>query len=371
MPREAKGARLHLRKRKGYAPIWEIRDDGDIRKSTGTSNREQAEEIFAQYLNIKRRPSGPSQPDALGVSFVLSIYGEEHAMTVAAPERVGYAIDALERFWADLSCADITGNTCRRYQKHRLSEGVSVSTARRELGVLRAAVNHCHREGYLITAPAVTLPPKPPSVDRWLTRQEAAWLLRAARALHSDGRHLQDFILCGLYTGSRKATILGLRFNMPSPTAGHIDTVHGVLYRRPQLKKETAKRQTPARLPPKYLAHLRRQESNNRQFVVQNHQGHRVADIRKGWSRAVRLAETMAKSKGIDLDLTMIAGGDRKYITPHVLKHTAVTWSLQNGSGMWDAASFFATSVETIEKTYGHHSPDHQSTTVEALNRKS
>ena len=44
-------------------------------------------------------------------------------------------------------------------------------------------------------------------------------------------------------------------------------------------------------------------------------------------------------------------------VTPHTLKHTAITWAMQNGVTTWEAAGFFATSQETIEKVYGHHSP--------------
>jgi len=122
--------------------------------------------------------------------------------------------------------------------------------------------------------------------------------LRGARALNVDGRHLADFILCGLYTGSRKQTILALTFNVPSVTGGHIDTDEGVPYRRPSEKAETKKRQTPARLPARYLNHLRRQVANGRRFVVETNRGRRVCDIRKGWGHAKLLAEEMAKAKG-------------------------------------------------------------------------
>jgi len=278
------------------------------------------------------------------VGMALTIYAEEHAATVAAPERIGYAIEALDGFWGDLPVSAVKGETCRRYAKAR---GVSDGTIRRELGTLRAALNHCHREGYLTAAPAVTLPDKPAPKERWLTRDEAARLLRAARSL-KKGRHLADFILCGLYTGSRKASILALHIDTPSITGGHVDTVEGVLYRRAAGKRETKKRQTPARLPSRYLAHLRRQAANGRRFVVED-RGARVGDIRKAWAHACEIA-------GLD------------DVTPHTLRHTAITWTLQRGARIWDVAGYFGASVETIERTYGHHSPFHQESAVEALN---
>lgn len=293
------------------------------------------------------------------VSMALTLYAEEHAVHVAAPERIGYAIDALDDFWRDLPVSAVKGETCRRYAAQR---GASAGTTRRELGVLRAALVHCKREGHLIAAPDVVLPEKPPSRDRWLTRQEAAWLLRAARSLRIDGKHLADFILCGLYTGSRKATILALHIDTPSLSGGHVDTVQGVLYRRAAGKSETAKRQTPARLPRRYLAQLRRQAANGRRFVVETHRGERVGDIRKGWSRAITLAGEMAAKKGVRIDLTGI--------TPHVLRHTAITWALQRGAKTWDVAGYFGCSIEMIERTYGHHSPEWQQSAVDAMDRR-
>lgn len=364
MPRRAKGARLHWRERKDGPDVWEIRD-GSTRISTGTSDRVEAESHLAAYIDRKHRPSGPVGPEELSVSMCLAIYGDEHAIHTAAPERIGYAIDALDRFWRDLAVSAVKGETCRRYAKSRTKENgepISDGTVRRELGTLQAAINYCYEEGYLLSPRKVTLPNKPAPRERWLTRQEAAWLLRAARSLNADGRHLADFIHHGLYTGSRKATILAMHIDTPALTGGHIDTKTGILYRKPMGKKETAKRQRPTRLPPRYLAHVRRMAAQGRRYVVENHKGQRVADIRKGWSRAIALAATMAKAKDIDIDLSDV--------TPHVLKHTAITWSLQRGATIWDAAGYFSTSAETIERVYGHHSPTHQESAVAAMDKR-
>jgi len=312
------------------------------------------------------------------VAEVLTIYAEEHATGTAAPERIGYAISALDRFWGDLAVSDITRGTCKRYQATR---GVSAGTVRRELGTLQAAVTYCFDEGYLLAPKKVHLPASAPPTERWLTRQEASWLIRGARALNADGRHLQDFILHGLYTGSRKATILAMHIDQKSTFGGFVDTINGVLYRKPPSKAVTKKRQGTSRLPARYLAHLRRQAAQGRIYVVERRfvrivDGDKVlvrsmcGDIRKGWARAVELAEAMARAKGIELDLTMGTGTGRKPITPHVLKHTAITWSLQKGASVWDAAGYFDTSPATIEKVYGHHSPDHQASAVEAINRR-
>lgn len=301
----------------------------------------------------------------MSIDDCLAFYGEEHAVHVAAPQRIGYAFDALLDFWSGRKLSEVSGNTCRAYAKSRIRKDgtpCSPGTIRRELNVLQAAINHCFREGRLTNPAKVLLPEKPDPKERWLTRQEAAWLIRAARNLRVDGRHLADFILCGLYTGSRKQTILSLHIDTPSTIGGHVDTVQGLLYRKPMGKVMTKKRQGIAKLPNRYLSYLRILARNGRRYVVEDYQGRRIGDIKKGWERACELAQAMALKKRIEIDLSDV--------TPHTLKHTAITWSLQKGASIWDAAGYFSTSPETIQNVYGHHSPDHQQSAVEALNRR-
>src|SRR5262249_57267435 len=89
--------------------------------------------------------------------------------------------------------------------------GCSAGTVRRELGVLRAAINHAHRNGRITRPVVVDLPDRPEPKGRWLTRKEAADVIRAARTPQAR-LYLPQFILIGLYTGRRKEAILSLRW---------------------------------------------------------------------------------------------------------------------------------------------------------------
>lgn len=351
MSRKSKGPRLLERKRKNRDPVWVIKDDGGFERSTGTSSREEAERALAEYIQGKFRPSGPATADELRIGHILAIYAEEHAPTVTDPARIGYAIDALDPFWGDLPASAIKGATCRRYAKHRRKAD---GTIRRELGTLQAAIKYCVREGYLLGgAPQVTLPDKPPPVERWLTRDEAAALLWATRSIRVDGRQqLQRFILASLYTGTRKAATLALAIDHPSAHAGWIDTERGVLYRMGKGEKQTNKRRSVARCPARLLAHVRRWKRMGANFVCEDSHGNRVKDIKKGWNNARTIAELGPE------------------VTPHVLKHTAITWAMQNGASKEDAASFFSTTIQTIESTYWHHSPFCQSSAVDAIDNR-
>ncbi|AZB54629.1 integrase [Cereibacter sphaeroides] len=361
MPRPSKGARLYLVTRTGRSPVWVIRD-GACEISTRTGHRGEAETALAAYIadrDQRARPRSCLAADEMTVAHALTLYGEEHGPTVADPQRIGYAIEALMTFWGNLRVAAIRGETCRTYARQR---GRAPGTIRRELGTLQAALNHCVREGHLLSAPKVTLPEKPKARERWLTQEEAYWLLRAARNLRRDGRHLAWFIVAGLYTGTRKTALLGLRINQPGTDAGWVDTERGVLYRAGSGKRETNKRQPSVRLPRQLRALLAAGARSGRRFVVQTSEGNRVADIKKAWAGAVVKAAEMAAKAGREIDLSDT--------TPHVLRHTAITWAMQRGADMWEAGGFFGVSRETMEEVYAHHHPDHQASAVEAMERR-
>ncbi len=94
--------------------------------------------------------------------------------------------------------------------------------------VLRAAINHYHKEYGLDVVPAVTLPDKMPR-ERWLTRNEVRAYKAARRLQKCD--HIIRLVLIGTYTGTRLSPILGLQW-MPNTTGGYVDLDKGVIYRK-------------------------------------------------------------------------------------------------------------------------------------------
>jgi integrase len=48
-------------------------------------------------------------------------------------------------------------------------------------------------------------------------------------------------------------------------------------------------------------------------------------------------------------------------VTPHVLRHTFVTWELWKGRTIWEVAGDAGMSAAMVERTYGHHrNPERQ-----------
>jgi integrase len=272
---------------------------------------------------------------------VLQDYQQYRGPRVVAPERIAFAVLALTDFFEGNSVADVTPITCGRYAEKR---DRSVGTVRRELGVLRAAINHAHRNGQLTRPVAVELPERPEPKDRWLSRKEAAAMIRAARTPQAR-LYLPHFILIGLYTGRRKEAILSLRWPQVNLEARTINFDIGG-------RRRTKKKRGIIPIPSRLLPHLHRLRKRGTDLGYVLHiNGDRIKDIKKGFAAAC--------------DRAGIAD-----VTPHTLKHTAATWLMQSGTDPWQAAGFLSTSVETLLRVYGHHHPDYQRQAAENIGKR-
>jgi integrase len=374
MPRKVKGARLQLRParrdkrgRVTHQASWRIRD-GSTDVATGCLEGEvaAAERKLKDYIDAKYRPSRKEQDvDLIDVADVLSIFIDDRPESFTDStdgRRLTKRIDRLTDFFGDMKLSEVNGETCRAYQRHRGNTG----GARRDLEDLRSAINHHAAEGLHRGIVRVTLPKKGQPRDRWLTRGEAARLVwecwRAREVQHHSGsavvtdkrplRHLARFILIGLYSGTRAGAIASAS---PLPAIGrsYVDLGRGIFYRLATGKRATNKRQPPMPIPPRLLAHMRRWHDRRliaSHFVEWNGAG--VKSVKTAFATAVRLAKLGAG------------------VSPHTLRHTAATWLMQNGTDLWQAAGYLGMSVETLERTYGHHHPDHLQDAVANITAK-
>lgn len=365
MPRPSKGARLWWRdeSRKSDGSLrskagWFIRDGSRvISTGCGQGESEAAERRLADYISEKYEPDRrPAQvPENAFVADVVSIYLVDVAPGHARPKDTADRLDRILDHFGTMTLRQINGRVCRDYAKSRTTK----AAARRELEDLRSAINHYRKEGYCLAVPAVPMPEKSQPRERWLERGEAARLLWAAwrmtqkwkgqESRRRTGMHLARFMLVALYTGTRSAAICGAAIR-PTPERGFVDLERGVFYRRAASARATKKRQPAVRIPPRLLAHLRRWERLGiaKDYVVEWN-GRPVQSVKKSFKTARRIA-------GLD-----------DAVTPHVFRHTAATWLMQAGADLWDAAGYLGMTVETLERTYGHHHPGHLAGAVEAI----
>jgi integrase len=268
------------------------------------------------------------------IAEVLAAYGSEVAPDKPSARLIGYHISNLLKWWDDKHVSDISAKTCKAYVKTKTAPAATA-----DLNVLKASVKYWHQEyGPLDAMPIFWRPEGNPPKERWLTRSEAARLLWAARRY----QHVRRMILLGLYTGSRPGVIAALRWDQ-------IDFAGGVMSRtRPGTPEGKRKRAPKVKLGRRILAHLRRwkrldgDEKLVCYFTSPWHPGTRQVDEPHGvWKKVIKAANL-------------------KGVTRHTLRHTRATWMMQKGVPIWEAAGFLGMTVKTLEKVYGHHSPDHQ-----------
>jgi integrase len=386
MPRASKGPRLWKRNARKHAgkviqsAVWLIKDGGKhiatgcLASPLERKPPDAAVKALADYIAEKYRPPRKARDvDVIPLADVLSIYH--------ADKREGFETDSLRRkfdrrigrlndFWGNDKLGSMSSARCGEYVRSRGTPG----GARRDLEDLRAAINHHAKENLHTAVINVTLPEKGEARDRWLERSEAAKLLWAAyryrevQTVHRGPnkgqkietekrplRHLARFILIGLYSGTRAGAIASAS---PERDTGRsfVDLERGIYYRRARGKRITNKRQPPAPIAPRLLAHMRRWV---RRGIVRTHfvefNGLPVKSVKTGFATAVDLAKLPV---------------DDGAVSPHTLRHTAATWLMQSGVDPWQAAGYLGMSVKTLLDTYGHHHPDYMQDAANAIGSK-
>jgi integrase len=366
---------------------WYI-EDGGRRYSTGCARSDvgQAERQLAAHIAAKHAPARQRNrdPDQVKVHDVLNVYAAEVAVDHARPAETAARLKAISKFFGRLTLSEINGKLCRDY----VEQASSPAAARRQLEDLRAALKHYYTEGYVTAVPAVVLPEKSESRQRWLTRSEAARLIRAAWRMRqtwkghaSDrytGRHVARFILTAVYTGTRSGAICDAAIR-PTEGRAYVDLDRGVFYRRADGERETKKRQPPVRLPDRLLAHMRRwartpvflkyesrQKSLNigrmisHDYVVE-WEGAPIGSIRKAFKSACQAAGLGWYDEDGEFETD---------VTPHILRHTAATWLMQNGTDLSLAADYLGMTEAVLRSTYYHHHPDFQAEAAERITAK-
>ncbi len=316
------------------------------RVSCRTEDRGEAERFLA---NLKAGSGVNLPPASVTIGAILDGYeaartGKVHSGTLAI------ACTTLRRHLGPLTAELLTGERVAAYQAARRKEGaggasaphrkrprpLSNGTLIRELGVLRAALTWATNQQppWIARAPHIEMPEAPGSRERWLTRHEAGRLLDACETLH-----VKLFVALALHTGHRAGAILGLTWDRVDLTLRLIDLGKGHGKKRRQRHLPINDALLPILVEAKKAA--------TTPWVIE-YRGKSVASIKTGFLASVR----RAKLRGV---------------TPHVLRHTAVTWMVQMEVPFPMIGHFVGMSVEMIERRYGHASPTWMRQASEAL----
>jgi integrase len=347
----AREPRLILIEQPGRAPVYYITwYDGKQRKrcTTGHSERAPADKIFARWLLDRQdRQDGlapsPRYPHEVAIVELLDAFAENRSAKIRFPERVNYAIMRLAAWWGDRRVDAVCPVSCEAYCDDRLKAGIKLATITRELSVLRAALKWGQKNGRLISIPAVETPPRQDVKDRWLTRPEAARLLRAARAEPKSRLHLPLFILLALYMAARSEAILSLKWTQIDLVAGHVDF-------NPADRARTKKGRANNPIPPQLRWFLEKAHARATSPYVLSYQGEPIKRIVKGFRAACRRA-------GLD------------EVTPHTLRHTCATWQAQAGVPLHEIGGWLGHTDPRTTMMYAHHHPDHKKASLATFSR--
>ena len=277
---------------------------------------------------------------------MLTAHILEHAPHAARPNDVILWCKNLSRFLGEDTVYDLTKKRLQDYADHRRDEykdyqikrygratrTLSDGTIRRELEELKSALRKDKDEKRLSEVPTIWMPKKPAPRDRWLTHREVASLIKEAEKLERARAYLPLYILMSVYTVARKEAVLTRRWVDVDFEKDIINNGEG----------NDIKRRTKVPIPKRLKRELleARKRGTEMGYIIHNNQ-EPIKDIKKGFRRA------------------RINAGLGPEVTPHILRHTGISWMVQRDINLNKVAKWAGASVKMIENVYGHLSPSY------------
>jgi integrase len=361
----------HFRLRTRRDGIWEVawlnlKTRKTSRKSTGTRDRAEAEERFPQIVADAKMIKPPSY---LTVGWLIDKYlgdnetdktTHQHAVLTSQTKRPREKLGPLRPDQILQPIIDeyvVWRRMHLRWDNHatlkpKTNKPVSDSTIGKELRLLRAAMNHAHETYGIDCKPKfkVKVSEGLPR-DEYLTRDEIQRMLECCVDNQRD--HVELFLLLSVATGARKDAVLSLTWDKV-----HIGALEGgkrksgdfldgtwIDFGRGSGNKRRPKIPIPGNFRLWTLLTLPRVHPK---FVI-TYRGKPIDDIKNGFANVVSDAKI------------------KKMVTPHNMKHTAITLMLQRGIDPDAVSRWTNTTLETIYRVYSHHIPDHQEALGEAV----
>lgn len=329
---------------------WEIRwseDRRSMRKSTNTTDRGAAELALAAFLQCRSATTRNLQT----VGSVLTDYMQEHVERgpVVDKQRQRDIIANLTPFFSSMRPTDVTPADVLRYCDRRRDGRVgarcarSDGTLRRELNTLIAALNHAVKARRLPVGdvPHIPLPAQPGARDFWLTEDEVRELLAECDARPGRGAL---FVRIALATAARRRSIEGL-------TWAQVDLAARRIQFNPNGRRQTIKRRVALPISDALLPYL--------EAASQRRAGDWVLDTNKPITRALEALCAAAYRR---------TGNSRfLLVTPHTLRHTAATIMARAGVSAFEIAGVLGDSLQTVQRAYLHHAPDHLRSAVNVI----
>ena len=381
MGRPAKYEAPALRQKPGgiWEVVWQDRITGDRRrKSTGTPDKAKAE---AARRKIESELLIPQDESRL-ISDLIDKYLQNLARTkpdrnhVPAENSLRPVKVNLGHLTAEQLSQDHVDDyaqwrrTNRRWEGHKAFDGkdtgtIAESTINKDLRMLRACLNDSAARRYIKTAVNFRNPASAGfGRDQWFTQAEVKRMLDVCEASERrtdetgkviyrqrNREHLSAFILIAVTTAARKEAILSLKWDqvhLPR-VQDHNERVFewdgtvnvgGAYIDFGEARGNKRRPKFPIKHSKGLMRYMLFGGDREQPYVI-SYKGERIADVKKG------IAE-VAKEAGI-----------KKKITPHMFKHSAITWMMQSTMPLASIADLTKTSEKVLREYYGHHRPDY------------
>lgn len=326
----------------GSSPNWYVQwfENGHSRRCSTRARSRDAAEAFLAAFRLAQHERPTFDPT---LAAILDWYADTRGKELARLDSAELAIRHLKAFFGSTLVADVSIEVQEQYHAHRRGQGVGDETVRRELSVLSAAAGRAVKRKKLSAAPPMHSIPKAPARERWLTRNEAAKLLRSMRS-ERRARHLVLFTRLALYTGARSGAVLDLTWD-------RVDLERGMIWYPLPGRQQATKRRA---VVPVEANVLRALKAAHRR---------RVGDYVIQWrgekcDRIVRAFVRHAKACGF-------VG-----VTPHTLRHTFATWAAMKGVPLFLIGSAIGQSQVATTARYAKFQPDALREVTRAVRRK-
>lgn len=305
-----------------------------IRRSTGTSDRQEAEAVLAKWrLEVHEEKQWGKEPsrsfEQVMVEYLNEVKGRRSI------ESIRHMVRQLRQSFAGRAMESLRGKDVAAHIARRRADGVSDTSINRELEVLSAAINHCRiqLEWNLPNPTHGRMLKEPPGRVRWITRAEAARLIEEAGKLRFA--YLSDLLTVALHTGMRREEMLGLEWR-------RVDLQAGVIRLEGKHTKAGKPRTVPlnkaARTAIVRRARFRAAHCPASPWVFCMKDGRRIREARKGFLSA-------CKTAGIE---------DLRF---HDLRHTCAAWLVTAGVPLSEVRDLLGHASITMTERYAHLAP--------------
>lgn len=332
MPRKKlDGPKYRLTRRRGratYEITWTDESGRSRYRTTAATDKGQAEEVLTGFIEDLKYAGAPT------LARLLDARLEDLKGRGKDTRNIKYFHETAKKLIGHLQPHELTPSRVARYIQDRAP---ARSACGRELEEVVSACKLGVENGIIEAVPKIKKPQKSPPRERFLTKAEAKRLLDAC-----ESDHIRLFILIALTTGARRGAIQGLTWDRVDLERGKID------FQDPNIAI-SKKRRPVTTIDKRLIAALRLAKDMARtDYVIEYHGKPIKRNLNGGFAMT-------AERAGLP------------WCSPHVLKHTAISWLAEADFSVDRIADMTATTPKTVRRIYRKFNPDHLQDAAEAL----